>query len=102
MKTLFDPPARQELLDRIGRLTPECSRRWGRMTAAEMVCHLTDERFAAQDPEASWPPHPYFGRMLSEEAVQLVILIGLQAAGKTTFRRQRFEILCIPQSRGPK
>lgn len=31
-----------ELIARIERLTPETSRRWGTMTAHEMLCHLAD------------------------------------------------------------
>ena len=42
MKTLWDPAARAELCDRIGRLTPEASRRWGTMSAPQMVAHLVD------------------------------------------------------------
>lgn len=33
---------RAELLERFARLRPETPRRWGRMTAHQMVCHCTD------------------------------------------------------------
>jgi hypothetical protein len=42
MKTLWDAPARQELRDRITRLTPATARRWGRMSAPQMVAHLVE------------------------------------------------------------
>ena len=42
MKTVWDPAARAELCERIGRLTPEASRRWGSMSAPQMVAHLVD------------------------------------------------------------
>lgn len=42
MPTLLDPAARAELVQRVRRVTPESERRWGRMTAPQMVCHLAD------------------------------------------------------------
>jgi hypothetical protein len=33
---------RDELFERLGRLRPDTPRRWGRMTAHQMVCHCTD------------------------------------------------------------
>jgi hypothetical protein len=42
MKTLLDNDCRAALSDRLGRLRPDSERRWGRMTAPQMVCHLTD------------------------------------------------------------
>ena len=45
--TLLHPDARAEILRRIEALTPESERRWGRMTAHQMVCHLSDACRAA-------------------------------------------------------
>jgi hypothetical protein len=45
--TLLHPAARAEILRRIEALTPESERRWGRMTAHQMVCHLSDACRAA-------------------------------------------------------
>jgi Protein of unknown function (DUF1569) len=42
MKTFAHPGDRAELLERLGRLSPESARRWGRMSAHQMVCHLND------------------------------------------------------------
>jgi hypothetical protein len=42
MKKLSDSQARKEILDRLQRITPDCPRRWGRMSAHEMICHLAD------------------------------------------------------------
>ena len=39
--------ARAEILRRIEALTPESERTWGRMTAHQMVCHLSDACRAA-------------------------------------------------------
>ena len=41
-KTLSNARARQELLDRLARLRPEATPLWGKMTAPQMLAHLTD------------------------------------------------------------
>jgi hypothetical protein len=42
MKTLARPGDRAEVLARLARLHPNSARRWGTMTAHQMVCHLSD------------------------------------------------------------
>jgi hypothetical protein len=42
MKTLWDVSARGELRERIGRLSPNAARLWGKMSAPQMVAHLVD------------------------------------------------------------
>ncbi len=42
MRTLARPGDRAELRARIASLRPDSPRQWGRMSAPEMVCHLTD------------------------------------------------------------
>jgi hypothetical protein len=42
VKTLWDPGRQEELLQRVGRLTPDSRARWGRMTCPQMVVHITD------------------------------------------------------------
>jgi|HubBroStandDraft_3_1064219.scaffolds.fasta_scaffold271256_2 hypothetical protein len=42
MSTLAKSDARNTCCTRLARLTPDASRRWGRMTAHQMVCHLND------------------------------------------------------------
>ena len=42
MPTIADELVLAELVGRIERLTPETPRRWGTLTAAEMLCHLGD------------------------------------------------------------
>jgi len=39
-KSVWNAQARQELLDRLQRLGPESTPRWGRMNAAQMLAHL--------------------------------------------------------------
>jgi hypothetical protein len=45
--TLLHSDARAEILRRIEALTPGSERRWGRMTAHQMVCHVSDACRAA-------------------------------------------------------
>ena len=42
MKTLSDPQSRQELQTRLAHVRPDTPRRWGKMTAPQMICHATD------------------------------------------------------------
>lgn len=43
MLTIFDRATHVEVLERIRRLRPDAARRWGQMTAPQMVAHLTDQ-----------------------------------------------------------
>ena len=42
MKTLASAGDKAEILRRLKTLGPESARRWGRMSAPQMVCHLSD------------------------------------------------------------
>lgn len=42
VKSLRDPQCRNELVGRLARLRPDTPRCWGKMTAAQMICHLND------------------------------------------------------------
>lgn len=39
MKTIFDPATHEELLQRLGKLTPAAGRQWGKMSPAQMMEH---------------------------------------------------------------
>ena len=39
MKTVFDAETHSELLDRLGKLSPDSERQWGKMSAAQMMEH---------------------------------------------------------------
>lgn len=41
-RTLANPADAEAVLARLERLAPDARRRWGRMTAGEMCCHLAD------------------------------------------------------------
>jgi hypothetical protein len=40
--SIADPPVLARLLERLASLRPDSSRRWGTLTAGEMLCHLAD------------------------------------------------------------
>src|SRR4029079_19813377 len=42
MRTLRNKQNRDELHDRLQKLAPDSPRRWGKMSAHQMICHLTD------------------------------------------------------------
>jgi hypothetical protein len=42
MKSVFNPAVHRELQERVQRLKPRQEAQWGKMSAAQMVAHLTD------------------------------------------------------------
>ena len=42
MRSLAQEGCKADLIARLAKLTPQSERRWGRMTAPQMVCHLAD------------------------------------------------------------
>ena len=42
MKSVFNPAVHRDLQERVQRLKPQQQAHWGRMSAAQMVAHLTD------------------------------------------------------------
>jgi hypothetical protein len=42
MKTMARPQDKAQIMRRLKTLRPECTRKWGRMSAHQMVCHLSD------------------------------------------------------------
>jgi hypothetical protein len=41
MSNLFDPGAKQAILERLSKLGPQASRQWGKMDAAQMMAHVS-------------------------------------------------------------
>ncbi len=39
VKNLFDPAAKQEIIERINKLTPQSQRQWGKMDVGQMLAH---------------------------------------------------------------
>jgi len=42
MKTMARPSDKAEIVRRLKTVRPDCTRQWGRMSAHQMVCHLSD------------------------------------------------------------
>ncbi len=42
MKSLINLQCKQEIRVRLAKIRPDSQRRWGRMTASQMICHLDD------------------------------------------------------------
>jgi hypothetical protein len=42
MKTMARPADKAEIVRRVKTVRPDCTRQWGRMSAHQMVCHLSD------------------------------------------------------------
>ena len=40
VKNLFEPGVKQEIIDRINKLTPETKQQWGKMNVAQMLAHV--------------------------------------------------------------
>jgi hypothetical protein len=42
MRSLWQEPSRQDLAERLARLTPDTAARWGRMSCPQMLAHIND------------------------------------------------------------
>ena len=40
IKNMFDPAVRQDIIERINKLTPATQRQWGKMDVAQMLAHV--------------------------------------------------------------
>ena len=40
IKNMFDPSVKQEVIDRINKLTAQTQRQWGKMDVAQMLAHV--------------------------------------------------------------
>ena len=64
MKTLLNAHDRNEVLDRLAKLRPDAQRRWGTMTAHQMICHLSDSLRAALGEKYVSPADTIFLRVI--------------------------------------
>jgi hypothetical protein len=60
-KSIDQPVVKQAIVERVARLRPDLDRRWGRMNARQVVCHLNDsflcvagDKTVAIDPDFRW------------------------------------------------
>jgi hypothetical protein len=58
-KSIDQPSVKQDIVGRIARLRPDLNRRWGRMNARQVVCHLNDAFLATMGAKIV-PIDPYF------------------------------------------
>ena len=70
MPVMFDADVREVFQRRIRALRPDAQRRWGRMTAPQMVCHLADQLRIAL---GQIPTQPSAGPLRYTPMKQLVI-----------------------------
>jgi Protein of unknown function (DUF1569) len=61
MKTLLHPQDKAGIIERLGKIQPGSQRRWGRMSAQQMVCHLSDS-FRGPMGEKALSPAFWFAR----------------------------------------
>ena len=40
VKNMFEPGVKQEIIDRINKLTPQTKQQWGKMNVAQMLAHI--------------------------------------------------------------
>jgi hypothetical protein len=64
VKTLARARDKEEILRRLAAVRPDSARRWGRMTAPQMVCHLSDAFLAVIGERPMSPAQSLLGRTL--------------------------------------
>jgi len=68
MKTLANPENKREIVRRLGAIGPGSQRRWGKMTVAEMICHLSDALRVAMSEKQAKPISNWFSRSIMKWA----------------------------------
>jgi hypothetical protein len=64
MKTLLNVRDRTAVLDRLAHLRPDSKRRWGTMSAHQMICHLSDSLRSALGEKYISPSNSLFERAI--------------------------------------
>ena len=62
MRSLYEPAAVSEILDRIGKLHSQSERQWGKMNTAQMLAHCTIALEVAS--AKTFPPRMFIGYIL--------------------------------------
>jgi hypothetical protein len=62
VKTLANGKDRAEIVRRLGAIGPASERRWGKMTAREMICHLSDAFRVSMGEKEAKPVGKWFSR----------------------------------------
>ncbi len=66
LKNLFDPVVKQEIIDRINKLSSQSQSQWGKMNVAQMMAHLQMPMGSAQGIHKL--PRTLFGRVVGRFA----------------------------------
>lgn len=74
MPSLADAPARAALLARLARLSPDATPAWGRMTAPQVLAHLTDALRMAVGELSCTPKHVPVARAFPVKHLLLYVL----------------------------
>ena len=84
MKTMARPADKAEIVRRLKTVRPDCTRQWGRMSAHQMVCHLSDAfRLVTHQKAAS----PATG--IVQSTLIKWIALYMPFSGRREFRRGR-------------
>ena len=75
MKSLYDSTVANEVTERIGRLSPQSARQWGRMDVAQMLAHCALAMEMALGETANLPRHP-LGRLFGRRALNRFVVQG--------------------------
>ncbi|MFN0013363.1 MAG: DUF1569 domain-containing protein [Saprospiraceae bacterium] len=85
MKNLLTQTDRDALIERLSRFTPDRQRRWGSMTAAQCVPHLTDPLRAATGDRPAQPMNAVFSKQPIRDLVVWLMPWPKGAATATEF-----------------
>lgn len=72
MKNIFDKAVREQIIQRIQKLTPETPRQWGTMTAAQMVAHVIDGYLMALNIRPCSDASNFFTRTIMKRAALML------------------------------
>jgi len=88
MKNLFDAANKQEIVDRINKLTPESQAQWGKMNVSQMFAHnVLPMELALTNPK---PPRQLMGRIFGGLVRNKVI--GPEPFKKNGFTPKEFKV----------
>ena len=71
MKTLSDAACLNEIVNRLGNMRADSPRRWGRMNAHQMICHLADSLRAVMGRRHVSPAEKQYGPLMKWAALRL-------------------------------
>lgn len=111
MKTFDQPEVATEIMRRLTKLEPNSPRKWGKMTAHQAICHLTDSlEGIIGKRNMSYPPSPKFQQAIMRwgslylpipwpKGIKTAIELDQQQQGTspTEFARDKAKLLGVCQ-----